>query len=114
MLLKDKTIHKVNGIGREQERDICKFLQGCVYCWCNNHPNQCFSARDFLGRDNCYWEETPLMPLYEKHKSKATAVKDAGKDAGWLLKKVILEDKRTFNTKTEQLIRQYKWVGNEI
>ena len=50
------------------------------------------------------------MAIYEKHKD----VKAAGQDAGRLLKKVIERDKRHFETKTEELIRKYKWVGDEI
>ena len=110
MLLKSLTVRKVKGITPVQEKEICKFLQGCVYSWCNNNYNQWFSLRDFMGDKNYYWENTPLYCLYEKHKHKITAVKDAGKDAGWILKKVILEDKRTFDTKKEALIRKYKWV----
>ena len=62
--------------------------------------------RDFMGGTNFYWEGTPLMAIYEKHKD----VKAAGQDAGRLLKKVIERDKR----QTEELIRKYKWVGDEI
>lgn len=40
------------------------------------------------------------------------AVKDAAKDSGWLLKKVIINDKRKFYTKKEGLVRQYKWDGD--
>lgn len=70
-----------------------------------------------MGGDNYYWQGTPLLPLYEKHIGKGKdweeAVKDAGKDAGWLLKSVIVKDKRTFDTKKEELIRKYRWVGGE-
>lgn len=110
MLQKDAQFRKVKGISTEQERDICKFLQGCVYCWCNQHTDEWFSLRDFMGGENYYWEDTPLYCLYEKHKHKETAVKDAGKDAGWLLKKVLVDDNRTFDTKIEGMVRKYKWI----
>ena len=42
-----------------------------------------------------------------------TQYKEAGKDAGWLLKSVISADKRLFETKVESLIRQYRWIGGE-
>lgn len=50
-----------------------------------------------------------MMALYEKSKD----VKQAGKDAGWLLKKVINEDKRYFEDKKEGLVRHYRWTGKE-
>ena len=65
--------------------------------------------RDFMRGSNFYWEGTPLMAVYEKYKD----IKAAGQDAGRLLKKVIERDKRHLETKTEELIRKYKWVGNE-
>jgi len=95
---------------KEKENAIYSFLQGAVYCWCNNNPNKWFSMRDFMGGTNSYWQGTPLMALYEKHKD----VKAAGQDAGKLLKKVINDDKRHFKTKKEERIRKYKWVGDEI
>ena len=49
------------------------------------------------------------MALYEKNED----INAAGIDAGWLLKKVIDRDKRHFETKKEELVRKYKWVGNE-
>lgn len=51
------------------------------------------------------------MALYEKHKNAGSndAVKSAGKDSGWLLKKVVKADKREFETKKESLVRKYLW-----
>jgi hypothetical protein len=47
--------------------------------------------------------------LYKKTEN----VEQAGKDAGWLLKKVIYNDKRSFQTKKEGMVRQYRWNGDE-
>lgn len=94
---------------------ICKFLQGAVYCWCKNRKDEWFSMRDLMGGDNFYWQETPLMALFEKHKALGknddAANKEAGKESGWLLKHVIDKDKRNFETKKEELIRKYRWDG---
>lgn len=103
-------IRNVNGLSQEEKDAIRYFLQGAVYCWCNNNPDKWFSMRDFMGGKNFYWQGTPLMAIYEKHED----VKAAGQDAGWLLKEVIDSDKRHFETKKEELIRKYKWVGDEI
>ena len=110
MLLNDTTIREVYEITDREREKIMDYLQGAVYCWCKNKPNEWFSLRDFMGGENYYWEGTPLIALYNKHSSKTTAVKDAGKDGGWLLKKVIHRDERKFETKVESLVRQYKWV----
>lgn len=77
-------------------------------CWCKNRSDEWFSIRDLMGGDNFYWEGTPLICLWEKNKD----VVAAGKDAGWLLKKVISDDKRTFETKKEELVRKYRWKKN--
>ena len=107
----------VTGISRKKTKRIQAFLQGAIYCWCKNRKDEWFSMRDLMGGDNYYWQGTPLLPLYEKHTSKGkdweAAVKDAGKDSGWLLKSVIANDKRRFDTKKEELIRKYRWVGDE-
>lgn len=107
-------IHNVYQITDEQKDKIKAFLQGGVYCWCKNRKDEWFSLRDLMGGDNFHWQGTPLIELYEKHKNKEDSVKAAGKDAGWLLKAVISEDDRRFETKTESLIRKYRWVDGNI
>src|SRR5574344_1122657 len=113
-LIETSEIRNVYGITKEQEEKICSFLQGAVYCWCKNRPDEWFSMRDLMGGENYYWEETPLIALYEKHQNKETAIADAGKDSGWLLKKVISDDKRSFHTKKEEeLIKKNSLVNDE-
>jgi hypothetical protein len=113
-LLPESEIRDVYEISEQEKQSIIDFLQGAVYCWCKNRPDEWFSMRDLMGGDNYYWEGTPLLVLYTKHENKGkdseTAVKDAGKDSGWLLKKVIDQDQRQFETKKEELIRKYKWI----
>jgi hypothetical protein len=110
-LIEKSEVRDVYGINNKQS--ILNFLQGAVYCWCKNRPDEWFSMRDLMGGDNYYWEGTPLLELYNKHINKGKdweeAVAAAGKDSGWLLKRVINDDKRRFNTKTEELIRKYRW-----
>lgn len=116
-LINPSQLRNVSGISDTEKKAITNFLQGAVYCWCKNKKEEWFSIRDLMGGDNYYWEGTPLLPLYTKHenqgKSWQDSVKDAGKDCGWLLKNVIADDKRTFETKKEDLVRKYRWVGNE-
>ena len=54
----------VNGITDEQRRATLSFLQGSVYCWCKNRKDEPFAARDLLGGDNYYWQDTPMEALY--------------------------------------------------
>ncbi|ADJ28768.1 hypothetical protein [Nitrosococcus watsonii] len=113
-LTEESQLRSVTGITEEQKMNIVNFLQGAVYCWCKNRKDEWFSLRDLMGEDNYYWEGTPLLPLYIKHEgANDDPVKEAGKDAGWLLKEVVANDKRVFDTKKESLIRHYRWVPSE-
>jgi hypothetical protein len=109
MLIPKSEIREVHGITDEQRQRIMDFLQGAVYSWCKNRKDEWFAARDLLGGDNFYWEYTPMYALYEK----SGDVEQAGKDAGWLLKKVLDIDKRSFENKKEGLVRKYRWNGDE-
>ena len=111
IILGNDEIREVTGISEDEKKDIFNFLQGAVYCWCKNRKDEWFSMRDLMGGDNYYWEGTPLIVLYDKHNNAGSddPIKSAGKDSGWLLKKVIKADKREFETKEESFIRIYKW-----
>ncbi|PZR03223.1 MAG: hypothetical protein DI539_26520 [Flavobacterium psychrophilum] len=109
MLIEKSEIRDVHGISDEKKQRIRDFLQGAVYSWCKNRKDEWFAARDLLGGDNYFWQNTPMFALYEKSQD----VEQAGKDAGWLLKQVINDDKRSFETKKEGLVRQYRWNGDE-
>jgi hypothetical protein len=117
MLIEKSEIREVNGISKEEKQRIIDFLHGAVYSWCNNNKDTWFSARDFLGRDNYFWQGTPMIVLYEKHQASGKkwedSFKQAGKEAGWLLKKVIGADKRNFETKKIEQIRKYRWTGEK-
>jgi hypothetical protein len=102
-----RDVHGITNVDKDRIRD---FLQGAVYCWCKNRPNEWFSLRDLRGGENYHWQGTPLYPLYQKHHPAADAVERAGQDGGWLLKRVITDDPRTFETREAEMIRQYRWV----
>ena len=115
MLVQKSEIRDVHGLSDKEEQGIMDFLQGAVYCWCKNKPRDdgqegsaWFAARDLIGGTNYYWQRTPLYVLYEKSNGDE---EQAGKDAGWILKKVIDKDKRHFETKKEGMVRQYRWNG---
>lgn len=89
------------------------FLQGSVYCWVKNRKDEGFAARDLVGGENDDWNGTPLLPLYQKHieagKSHDDAVIEAGKDLGWILKLVLDEDKRNFESYDAGMAKGYRW-----
>jgi hypothetical protein len=115
MLINDSTdIRIVNGVHDSDIQRIKDFLQGSVYCWCKNRKNEWFSLRDLMGGDNFYWEKTPLFVLWDKHnkagKKGYAAIVAAGKDCGWILKRVINDDKRKFESKIESQTKHYRWI----
>ena len=93
-------IPDVSGLLESQEKLIWSFLQGAVYCWCKNRPNEWFALRNLVGGDNRNWDKTPLQVLYDNQislgKSNQDAFNQAAKDAGKLLLKVLHQDTRTF------------------
>ncbi|WP_167883996.1 cell division protein SepF [Leptospira wolffii] len=112
-LLNPSEIREVSDLTGEQKQRIYDFLQGAVYSWCKNRKNEWFSMRDLMGGENTDWDGTPLYELYLKHLNKKSndPVKEAGKDSGWLLKKVLHRDMRKFDARDgDGLIREYHWV----
>lgn len=116
-LVPTSQLRKVQGITQEQASLIKAFLQGAAYSWAKNRKGEQFAARDLVGGDNFEWEGTPLIVLYEKHvalgKDNESAITDAAKDLGWLLKSVLDTDKRHFTIGRSGLTAGYKWIGNE-
>lgn len=107
----------VHGISESQRQDIIHFLQGLVYCWCKNRKGEPFAARDLLGGDNYYWQDTPMMVLFDYYRNgddinNEYAVEEAGKAAGRLLYQLLYKDKREFETWVGYT-RVYKWTGEE-
>lgn len=84
--------------GIDGQRDnILSFLQGSVYCWCKNRKNEPFAARDLLGGDNYYWQDTPMMALYEYYR--------AGDDAA--TSKFAITDEKTLTKLLNGLCQRY-------
>ena|ERR1700733_11683990 len=115
-LVPQSDLRTIGGISDDEITAIRNFLQGAVYCWCKNRPDEWFSLRDLMGGENTRWAGTPLLALYEKHEgSSEDPVLQAGQDGGWLLKRVISEDLRRFETREAYRIREYHWLrdGND-
>lgn len=105
-------------LNENEIKEICAFFQGAVYTWCAINKTNEFATRDFIGGINYYWKYTPLYKLYEHYESKGDEnpkIK-AGLDAGSLLKKTLLDDKRNFvqykKSEGKKDISYYEWDGN--
>jgi len=110
----DDTIRNVSGLSKLDEKSIMAFLQGAVYCWCKNNKSERFTIIELMGGENRDWNGTPLQILYDRQiqegKNEKEAFDNAGRDCGWLLKKVIHSDKRRFETEETGINRGYTWV----
>lgn len=114
MLEGDKTsIKKVHGLSKEELQKIKAFLQGAVYCWCAIRKSDRFCARDLIGGVNQDWKGYPLEVLYHRYinagRDHDYAFDQAVKDAGQILKRVLSEDNRTFETMKMGRTRSYRW-----
>lgn len=114
------TVREVHGIDAESEQAIRLFLQGAVYCWCKNRPEEWFSLGQLMGGDNYHWEGTPLFALFEKQvrlENSDDPVTRAGIDAGWILLSVLDEDRREFESSKKERhgknTRSYRWVNED-
>ena len=110
-IIGNSRLRRVTGITPRDRDRILDFLQGAIYCWCKNRPAEWFSLRDLMGGENFHWNGTPLIALWTKHDGHSrNPVKEAGKEAGCLLKAVIVRDPRTFRTReSPSQIREYQW-----
>lgn len=94
---------------------INDYTKGAVYCFCKNCPDKSFSARDLFGGDNYDWADTPLQKIYDWHENNGSnnPVEMAGKDLGWLLLNVIIDDKHRRFEIIEGYTHSYKWIRSQ-
>jgi len=116
MIVDDNYYKNVLGIDEPLQQRMRDYLLGAVQAWCRDRHGEWFAARDLLGGANFYWQGTPLYPLftyYQQFGDDNYAITQAGRAAGWLLKRVLIEDeKRTYETR-QGYTREYRWVGEE-
>lgn len=95
--------------------EACAYLQGAVYVCCQLKSTEEFAAKDFVGGTNYHWERTPLYKIYQYYESNGTKnpESEAAKDVGIILKKVLIEDKRTFDQfeNPDENRKYYRWDG---
>jgi len=121
MLQNYTTVKNTYGVPERAQALIRAYLQGAVYCWCNNMGSgveNCFQARSFLGDNNFYWQRTPMIALYDYYLEQGNqdenyAFEEAGKAAGRILKQVLDDDKRIF-VQVEGRSASYYWTGEYV
>ena len=105
---------KVGWLTDEQEKLIKSFLQGAVYCWCQQKDCEWFFLGALVGSDDENWTNTPLIVLFDHHKSvtcdDAIAYGKAALDAGLLLMNCLYEDKRLFEYQKTEKRNMYRWI----
>lgn len=109
----EQEVRAVIGISDNDLQRCLLFLQGAVYCWCKNRRDEWFALRDLVGGENTDWSDVPLDAVYQKHIANLAperAFTEAAKDAGWILKRMIADDARRFETRKDGDVRQYKWL----
>lgn len=95
-------------------------LQGSVYAIIRNHKGDGyrFALRDVFGGPNWEWSNTPLFPIWEK----CLAIKKGDTDAayrytariaGFILKNVLIKDRRTFKQEPGFGTKCYSWIDGE-
>lgn len=104
------------GLTDEQVLRISDYLQGAVYCWCKNRLDEEFGAQRLVGEENKDWTGTPLQDCYV-HRVESESpdpVKEAGKDCGHLLRRMLQEDRRKFQqTATTFPGQHYVWMPDD-
>lgn len=106
----------IRGVSEADVRRMLDFLFGAVRAICANRKGVQFAARDFLGGENFSWEGTPMQILFEKYVDEGystdDAVAEAGKSAGRLLTRVLIEDRtRTYRLDDAGMANGYTWIG---
>ena len=119
MIINDSSYKNVGGFTDDDTREMRAFLLGAVHVWCRDRHGEWFAARDLLGGANFFWQGTPLISLYDHYLEESDgdgdyAVQQAGRAAGHLLKRVLIDDtKRRYETR-QGYTREYRWVGEEL
>lgn len=119
MIIDDNTYMNVHGFEEDELQRMRDYLLGAVQVWCRDRHGEWFAARDLLGGANFFWQGTPLIRLFDFYMARSDndseySVKQAGRAAGHLLKRVLVEDtKRMYETR-QGYTRQYRWVGDEM
>ena len=107
----------IRGVSDADIRRMLDFLFGATRAICADREGTQFSVRDILGGANYFWEGTPMEVLFKKYVAEGystdAAIVEAGKSAGHLLKRVLIEDaNRTYRLGDAGMVNGYTWLGD--
>ena len=85
---------------RKSKKEVKEFLECLVRIWCLTTPEKSFTCSELLN--NADWQKKPLCYMYDYYKNQGESDEEAKNhdsvDIGWLLKEVISEMPRKFET----------------
>jgi hypothetical protein len=107
-------VRKVTGLPSGDKEKICDFLHGAVVCWCKIRKTDWFTLHDLVGDERYLWTDTPLRVLWGRHTELSdNPVGPAAKEAGWLLKNVLVDSSLPFEIAARKGdVREYRWIGD--
>lgn len=116
MTIKGDNGNKQRSFDDMQSKDIKQihvFLKDEVDCWCNNYPDDWFTVTSLVGEARKDWVGIPLTVLHDRRRNKNSPNPKtaAGQDAGHMLRKVLIDDKREFecyDTKEYEKSHKYR------
>lgn len=101
-------------------KEIEAALQGSAYTAIRNHKGDGFkfAFRDLFGGPNWEWSDTPLFPIWEKCLAAKkgnvdAAYQYAARIAGFILKNVLIKDRRIFKQHSGFGTQCYSWVDGD-
>ena len=90
----------VNSVTESQKKEVKEFLEWLVRIWCLTTPEKSFICSELLN--NVDWQKQLLCYMYDYYKNQGESDEEAKNhdsvDIGWLLKEVISEMPRKFET----------------
>ncbi len=117
-LIPESELREPTGLNDNDRNLIRAFMQGAVYSWVKNRPDEYFAVRDLVGGLNNDWNGTPLQVLYDRHinngRNEEEAFEAAAKDLGWIVKTLLSEDRRIFEVDNAGFVNTYRMVGDQI
>jgi len=117
-LIPESELREPSGMNVTDRELIRAFMQGAIYCWVKNRPEEPFAVRDLVGGMNTNWSQTPLQVLYDRHidsgKTEDDAFDAAAKDIGWIVKTLLSEDRRTFEVDNSGFVNTYHMIGDNV
>lgn len=126
----DRPVRTIKSLSESDLPKARAYIRDAVYDWCKNKPNEVFAVRDLFGGVNtdwvgAPWAGTPLQAIYsywsswfmgsypslttyERHQK---VLSQAARDVGCLMKQVLQDDERKFESCNAGGTKGYKWVG---